>query len=220
MADPTAPDTDALPADDVPADDVPADHADPTPDSSPSSSSVPPGDRVGLGPARITSIVVGLVVAFLVVLFALGRDEVVDQASDLLGARARPVAGELLGGGGDFDIDDHRGSWVLVNFFATWCPPCVAEHPDLVELEAWGQERGDVQLVSVVFNDPPDRVAQFFAERGGSWPVIDNPTVAVDYRVAQIPESFLVSPSGQIVLHIEGQLAAAEVRRIIEEQTG
>ncbi len=170
----------------------------------------------GMGPARKASIIVGVVVAALIVLFAMGRDDAIDQGSALLGARAAPVTGELLGGGGSFDIDDHRGSWVLVNFFATWCPPCVAEHPDLVELEAWGAARGDLQLVSVVFNDPPDAVARFFEERGGTWPVIDNPAVAIDYQVAQVPETFLVSPSGQVVLHIEGQLVADDIKRAIE----
>lgn len=170
----------------------------------------------GLGPARVTAIVVGVVVAALIALFAFGGGDATTEGSDLLGARAAPVSGELLNGDGTFDIDDHRGSWVLVNFFATWCPPCVAEHPDLVELEAWGAQRGDVQLVSVVFNDPPEAVARFFAERGGNWPVIDNPTVAIDYRVAQVPETFLVSPSGQIVVHIEGQLVAADIKQAIE----
>ena len=175
-----------------------------------------PAPSTGLGPARLTSIIVGLVVAALVVLFAVGRDDPANGVSALLGSRTPAVEGEALNGG-SFDIDDHRGSWVLVNFFATWCPPCVAEHPELVELEAWGVERGDLQLVSVVFNDPPEAVAEFFAERGGSWPVIDNPTVAVDYRVAQVPESFLVSPAGQVILHVEGQLAASEIKQLIEE---
>lgn len=170
----------------------------------------------GLGPARKTAIVVGVVVAAMIVLFAFGRDDATTEGSALLGSRAAPVTGEVLGGGDTFDIDDHRGSWVVVNFFATWCPPCVAEHADLVELEAWGAERGDVQLVSVVFNDPPDVVARFFAERGGNWPVIDNPTVAIDYRVAQVPETFLVSPAGQVVVHIEGQLIAADIKQAIE----
>ncbi len=166
--------------------------------------------------ARTVSIAVGVVLVGLIALLALsggGDDE--DGVSPLLAQRTPEVAGTTLDGQ-RFDIDDHRGSWVLVNFFATWCPPCVAEHPDLVELEAWGAERGDVQLVSVVFNDPPDAVARFFEERGGTWPVLDNPTVAVDYRVSQIPESFLVSPAGQVVVHIEGQLSASEIRRTIE----
>jgi len=197
----------------------------PEPDSGPAETSTSdPGSAAassetagsGLGPARLTAIVVGVVVAAMIALFAVGRDDATTEGSALLGTRAAPVNGELLSGGDTFDIDDHRGSWVLVNFFATWCPPCVAEHPDLVELEAWGAERGDLQLVSVVFNDPPEAVARFFAERGGTWPVIDNPTVAIDYRVAQVPETFLVSPAGQVVVHIEGQLVAADIKQAIE----
>jgi len=177
------------------------------------------GSGGGIGPARLTSIAVGIAVAALVVLFAIGRDAPVDEVSQLLGERTPPVAGATLDGG-TYDIDDDRGSWVLVNFFATWCPPCVAEHPELVELERWGAERGDVELVSVVFNDPADRVAEFFAERGGSWPVIDNPDVPVAFHVAQVPETFLVSPAGQVLLHVESQISADEVKKLIEDFEG
>ncbi len=218
VADPTDP-NDASASDDSLASDASlASNEVPVPNDSLASNDGPAssGGEGGLGPARLTAIVVGVVVAAMIVLFAFGRDDGADEGSALLGARAAPVEGEVLGGGATFDIDDHRGSWVVVNFFGTWCPPCVAEHPDLVELEAWGAERGDVQLVSVVFNDAPDRVARFFEERGGTWPVIDNPTVAIDYRVSQIPETFLVSPAGQVVVHIEGQLVAAEIKQAIE----
>lgn len=170
----------------------------------------------GMGPARLASIVVGILVLALVVLFAIGRDTDGSGSSPLLGTRVPAVTGEVLGGGGTYDIDDHRGSWVLVNFFGTWCPPCVAEHPELVALQEWGAERGDVELVSVVFNDDPALVQAFFDERGGDWPVIDNPTVPVAFQVAQIPETFLVSPAGQVVSHIQGQTTAAEVQALIE----
>jgi cytochrome c biogenesis protein CcmG/thiol:disulfide interchange protein DsbE len=193
------------------------------PETEPEPGSVAGGSEpvTGLGPARLTSIVVGVVVTALVVLFAFGRGDQPDGVTQLLGNRTPPVAGSTLDGdsfdGPPFDIDDHRGSWVIVNFFASWCAPCVAEHPELVELEAWGSERGDVELVSVVFQDPPDRVAQFFAERGGTWPVLDNPVVPVAFHVSQIPETFLVSPAGQVLLHVESQISAAEVKRLIEE---
>ena len=171
--------------------------------------------RRGLGPARLASIFVGVVLVGLIALLAFAGEDEEGGVNSLLAQRVPEVAGVTLGGG-RFDIDDHRGQWVLVNFFATWCPGCVNEHPELVELERWGQANGQLQLVSVVFNDPIDRVEAFFAERGGTWPVLDAPSVPVEFQVAQIPETFLVSPSGQVVLHVEGEVAASEVIRVIE----
>lgn len=170
-------------------------------------------------PQRSTRLIagsVGVVVLGLVALLAVSGAPEVDDGSNLVGARAPAVAGTTLDGD-PYDLDDRLGSWVLVNFFATWCAGCVNEHPDLVELERWGAERGDVELVSVVFNDPVDQVQAFFAERGGTWPVLNNPTVPVDYRVAQIPETFLVAPSGRVVVHVEGEVSAPELKRFIEE---
>jgi cytochrome c biogenesis protein CcmG/thiol:disulfide interchange protein DsbE len=173
----------------------------------------------GMGPARITSIVVGVLVAGLVVLFALGRSDETTEAS-LLGERTPPLAGPVLGGG-TYDIDDRQGSWVLVNFFATWCPPCVAEHPELVALEAWGASRGDLELVSVRFDpiEPPERIQEFFDQRGGNWPVVDSTAASVDFRVSRLPESFLVAPSGVVVLRVEGQVEAAAIQRFVEDNT-
>lgn len=168
-----------------------------------------------LGPARVVSAAVGVVLIGLIGLLAFAGGVDGDELTSLLGRRAPPVAGTTLTGE-RYDIDDHRGSWVLVNFFATWCPGCVNEHPELVELEQWGAESGRLELVSVVFDDPVDRVVEFFAERGGTWPVLNNPSVPVDYQVAQIPETFLVSPAGQVVLQVEGEVSAQEIVRVIE----
>ncbi len=167
------------------------------------------------GPTRIISIAVGVVVVGLIALLAAGGRDDADAVTSLLGTRAPEVAGTTLTGE-RYDIDDHRGSWVLVNFFATWCPGCVNEHPELVELERWGAESGELELVSVVFNDPVDRVEEFFSERGGGWPVLNSPAVPVQFQVAQIPETFLVSPTGQVVLHVEGEVSAPELKRFIE----
>lgn len=167
--------------------------------------------------ARIVSITVGVVLLALIALLALaGGDDGEDAGSPLIRERTPPIAGVAIDGR-SFDIDNHRGSWVLVNFFATWCPGCVNEHDDLVALEQWGAENGELQLVSVVFNDPVDRVEEFFAQRGGTWPVLeDRGGISGDFHVLQIPESFLVSPAGQVVVHVEGEVAAQRIIEIIE----
>ncbi len=167
--------------------------------------------------ARKIATTVGVVLVALIALlaFAGGEDEV-NGVSSLLQQRTPEVAGTALDGT-EYNIDNHRGSWVLVNFFATWCPGCVNEHPDLVALEQWGKEEGDLSLVSVVFNDPVERVEEFFAAQGGTWPVLNSPEVPVDFGVAQIPETFLVSPAGQVVLHVEGEVRAERIIELIEQ---
>ncbi len=166
--------------------------------------------------ARIASIVVGLVVVALIALLALGGPGADEASSRLVDKRVPPVAGETLDGG-FYDIDSSRGRWVLVNFFATWCPGCIDEHPDLVRLEEYGKETGAIEVVSIVFDDDPDKVAALFDELGGSWPVLgDDGRFAVTFQIAQVPESFLVDPSGVVVAHATGGVTADEIISVIE----
>lgn len=175
---------------------------------------------------------VGVVVFALIMLLAFGGGGAGDSpGSSVLGQRVPRVTGmpieNLAGYSVDadgaariYDIDEHRGEWVLVNFFATWCPPCIAEHPELVALETWGTEN-NLTVAAVVFNDPDTTAIQeFFAREGGDWPVFRSAGTAVDFQVAQIPESFLVAPNGQVIEHFIGGLSADDVQLTITELTG
>lgn len=165
--------------------------------------------------ARIAAIVVGVIVVGLIGLLAFGGTGASQASSRLVDKRVPALTGETLDGG-TYDIDSARGRWVLVNFFATWCPGCIDEHPDLVELEQYGKDTGAIEVVSIVFDDDPDRVAELFAELGGSWPVLnDDGRLAVTFQIAQVPESFLVDPSGVVVAHATGGITADEILAVI-----
>jgi cytochrome c biogenesis protein CcmG/thiol:disulfide interchange protein DsbE len=166
----------------------------------------------------LASIAVGAVVALLVVLLVT-RDVAEDRPS------ASPVVGQVapeLGGqaliGEPFDIGTND-RWLLVNFFATWCVPCVEEHPELRQLAEDGAEDGSVQVVSVVYGDKADRVQTFFEENGGEWTVLDadEGRTALDWGVAKVPESFLVAPNGVVVNRIQGGVRAADIEAAIAD---
>jgi cytochrome c biogenesis protein CcmG, thiol:disulfide interchange protein DsbE len=174
------------------------------------------------GPAVVGAAVVAVVlIAFVVVLAT--REPAQDRTgeSPLIGQVAPPIASEAIAPpdqvGEDFDLDRLRGQWVLVNFFATWCVPCRVEHPELVE---WGErhgEAGDASVVSVVFGDEAEDVADFFEENGGDWPVVDGGTVILDWAVSAVPESFLVAPNGVVVAKITGGVTADGVDEVLDE---
>ncbi|MCP4227128.1 MAG: TlpA family protein disulfide reductase [Actinomycetia bacterium] len=164
---------------------------------------------------RWTALVVGAAVVALIGVLAFGSNDRLNPDNQLLGQRVPEVSGTSLAGG-TYDIDNARGKWVVVNFFATWCTGCINEHPELVAFDQWATETGQAEVVSIVFNDPPEVVAAFFAENGGDWPVLDDPALPVAFQVAQIPETFIVAPSGHVVRHIRGEVDAETLITFIE----
>jgi len=165
--------------------------------------------------ARKIAAVVGVIVLAMIALLARGGvGERAEAANNLLGERVPLMVGDAVDGR-DYDIDDFRGEWVLVNFFGTWCPPCVAEHPELVELEQWGIENDRLSLVSVAFNDNPADVQRFFDDFGGEWPVLDDANLSVAFEISNVPESFLIAPSGLVVQHFIGGIVAGDVQQSI-----
>lgn len=170
--------------------------------------------------ARRISLAVGAVVlAFLIVLtVAFTRGDANNTSSPLDGRPAPELVGQTIDGN-RFDLARLRGSWVVVNFFATWCVPCQIEHPELVKFSERHRADGDRLVVSVVFSDPIPIVRQFFDRRGGDWPVVTDPDgmAAIAYAVTQVPESVLVDPAGVVVGKIKGGVRADDLDRLIDD---
>jgi len=166
---------------------------------------------------RWTALGIGIVLVAFIAVMAAASDEQLVVTNRVLGNPVPDVSGETLDGG-TYDIADAQaeGRWTIVNFFATWCAGCVNEHPELVAFEQWGQQTGRAEIVAVVFNDPVEEVEAFFAANGGGWPVLDNPALPVEFQVSQIPETFVVNPSGRVVDHLQGEVRADYLISVIE----
>ena len=204
--------------------DVPGDDAGAVDDDPAGPEAAEPGTRRRTrGPIFFVALGVAVVLAVFVVVLAT-REPSQDRRADspLVGEVAPPVQGTSLTTGEPFDLDSLRGQWVVVNFFATWCVPCRVEHPELLSFSRRHQQIGDASVVSVVFDDDPGEVQQYFEDNDSTWPVIDGSGTGVilDYAVAAVPESFIVSPTGYVVAKVTGGVTSVGLDQLIEQLSG
>ncbi|MDW8465823.1 MAG: TlpA disulfide reductase family protein [Chloroherpetonaceae bacterium] len=102
-------------------------------------------------------------------------------------------------------LSDFKGKGVILNFWATWCPPCRAEIPDMIELQKAYQDK--FTFIGIVINDRAEKVAAFVKAQGMNYPVVmGDEKVISDYgkfveggQIRGIPTSFVINRKGEII---------------------
>lgn len=107
-------------------------------------------------------------------------------------------------------LSAYKGKWVLVNFWATWCPPCLAEIPDLESL--YGDGKLSVVGIAVNYNTRQE-VLDFAKKEGITYPVVlgNEDTASLFGGLDSLPTSFLYSPEGKLVGQHQGPLSRQDL---------
>ncbi|NPA90611.1 MAG: redoxin domain-containing protein [Chloroflexi bacterium] len=110
-------------------------------------------------------------------------------------------------------LSDYRGHHVVLNFWATWCPPCKAEMPAIVK--EYNRYKGEGLVVLAIDQaESPEKVRAFVEAHGMTFPVLldEKMRVADVYRIRSLPTTYFITPDGTIIDKVEGMMNEAMVR--------
>jgi cytochrome c biogenesis protein CcmG/thiol:disulfide interchange protein DsbE len=114
--------------------------------------------------------------------------------------------------GGQVDLAALRGRPVVVNFWATWCDPCVREFP-LLRQAASGHRRDRLAVVGVLSGDTPAAARPFVRRFDATWPMALDPnaTTATAWGAVGLPHTWFIRPDGTLASHQLGELTQASL---------
>ena len=143
----------------------------------------------------------------------MGREDPEGLPSTMIGRAAPAVQVTALGEGAPFDDASLREPGVkLVNFWASWCAPCRAEHPFLQQLADEG-----IPILGVNYKDDPAKALGFLEELGNPYAAIgaDSGRMALNWGVYGVPETYVIDGEGRIVLRFAGPVTRQELERTL-----
>lgn len=156
-----------------------------------------------------------LIAAILVAAFWIGLDPQRDKSvlpSALVGKPAPAVdLPSVSEGAPRLTLDSFKGRLIAINFFASWCLPCRAEHPLLKQISA---ELG-VPVIGIAWKDKPDASRAFLAELGDPYAATgtdQNGRTGIDFGITGVPETFLVDGNGIVRYRFAGPLSPEGLR--------
>ena len=138
-------------------------------------------------------------------------------ASPLPGREAPPFTLPTLDAADSINLTAMRGNVVVVNFWASWCIPCLQEHPILLDAAERYKDR-NVRFIGIAYNDKPEDSKRWLAERGQNFPsLIDaGSRTAIDYGISGVPETFILNKQGIVAFKKFGPVTANELRQKVD----
>lgn len=119
--------------------------------------------------------------------------------------------------GEEKSVDDYEGQWLVINFWAEWCPPCLEEIPELGKLAA---ENSEIAVIGVSYDKLSNHELQQLVEKYDiSYPIVATepmPFLPVA-KPQSLPGTYLVSPSGQAMGPILGKVDRQKILEIINK---
>ncbi|MBB1059614.1 TlpA family protein disulfide reductase [Marilutibacter spongiae] len=142
----------------------------------------------------------------------------VDAAPDTPGSPSQPRLVVTTVDGAAYDLAEHRGKWVVVNFWATWCKPCLKEMPELSALDAM---REHIEVIGLAYEEIETAEMQAFLEKHPVvYPIaiLDTYAPPADFETPRgLPMTYLIDPSGKVADRFVGPVTAHEIEAAIDQ---
>lgn len=122
-------------------------------------------------------------------------------------------------------LSQYKGKIVFLNFWATWCPPCRAEMPDIQALyESHGKNEEDVVVLGVAFPDmgqegSVEKIASFLEDNHYTYPTVmdANSDLLFEYGISAFPSTFMISANGEVFGYVPGALTREVMDDIVQQ---
>lgn len=116
------------------------------------------------------------------------------------------------------NLSDHLGKWVVINYWATWCPPCKEEIPELIHFHDNHKDKDAVVLGFSMERAPRKRLLRFVDDYMINYPIVPN---AKEYKeigeVPGLPTTYLIDPKGEVVASQVGMVTAEMLESFINK---
>lgn len=119
----------------------------------------------------------------------------------------------------EHSLENYKGKIVFLNFWATWCPPCKKEMPEIEELyKEYGENKKDIIILGVN-NEKVENVKKFLKDKNYTFPtVMDiNSEIMMKYYISAFPTSFVINKNGEVYGYVMGGLTKDQIKKVLEE---